>query len=123
MKRNSGYSLLEVLIALTILAVGLVGTMRLFTQSLDNTQTAAARTSLSQMADAHMGGARAASAKDLLVFRPRTMAIDVEKRIRDLEAEVAVVKADPGLSAAELWAISKAQNSPTELVNWPKVAR
>ncbi len=77
-KERSGYSLVELLIALTILGIGLMATLRLFTQSLDNVQTANQRAVVSQLAESYMGRARAAGAKDLLVYRPRSVTVDAE---------------------------------------------
>jgi prepilin-type N-terminal cleavage/methylation domain-containing protein len=83
---HSGYSLLELLIALSILAIGLIGSMKLFTQSLENIQVANERTTVAEIARSTMARTRSAGAKDLLVYRPRNVTVDAEKDNSDDQA-------------------------------------
>ena len=58
-KSTGGFSLLEVLIALTILAIGLIAAMRLFPESLRQTQVAAERTTVASLANTELGRVKA----------------------------------------------------------------
>ena len=63
--RGGGFTLLEVLIALGILAIGIIGVMQLFPMSLINARPAAERTITSQTAHSVLGQIRASSAEAL----------------------------------------------------------
>ena len=58
MKANSGFTLLEVVVALTILAVGIVAIMRLFPMSMRQSQIAAERTTVASLARYQLGRAK-----------------------------------------------------------------
>jgi type IV pilus modification protein PilV len=59
MKRNSGFTLLEVLIALAILAIGIIGAMQLFPASLRQSRVSAERTAAANLANSELGRLRA----------------------------------------------------------------
>lgn len=59
MKRNGGFTLLEVLVALVILGVAIISVMRLFPMSLQNTHRAAEQTTVASLAKMELGRARA----------------------------------------------------------------
>ncbi len=63
--RGGGFTLLEVLIALGILLIGIIGVMQLFPASLINARRAAERTITSQTAHSVLGQIRASSAEAL----------------------------------------------------------
>lgn len=67
MKRNEGYTFIEVLIAMTILIVGIVAIMRMLPIALDQSQGANERTLAAIQADQQLGVARAAGAEDLVL--------------------------------------------------------
>lgn len=70
MKRNHGFTLLEVLVAMTILAVGIIAIMRLFPLSLRNTQVAAERTTVASLARQELGRVRAGGVFNQENFEP-----------------------------------------------------
>ncbi len=57
--RQAGFSLLEVMVALTILAVGIIAVMQLFPASLEQQQTASERTTIAALARTELGMVRA----------------------------------------------------------------
>jgi prepilin-type N-terminal cleavage/methylation domain-containing protein len=59
MKKNPGFTLLEVLVALTILAIGIIAIMRLFPSSLRQVQVARERTAVATLAKTELGKVRA----------------------------------------------------------------
>jgi prepilin-type N-terminal cleavage/methylation domain-containing protein len=65
-KFNSGFSLLEVMVALTILAVGLIAVMRLFPQSLRQVRVANERTTVASFANTELGRVKAGGVGDQL---------------------------------------------------------
>lgn len=58
-RNTAGFSLLEVVVALTLLAVGLIAAMRLFPASLRQTQVAAERTTVASLANTELGRVKA----------------------------------------------------------------
>lgn len=58
MKRKNGFTLLEVMVALTLLAVGIVGVLTLFPQSLRQSRTAQERTTVASLARTELGRVR-----------------------------------------------------------------
>lgn len=66
MKYNEGFTLLEVLIALTILAVGIIAVMQLFPASLTSAREAVEDTVAAELADSKLGTVRAAGADRLM---------------------------------------------------------
>ena len=64
-KRQEGFTLLEVLIALAILIVGIVAIMQLFPSSLLQARIAAEKTITAELANSVVGQIRAASAEAL----------------------------------------------------------
>lgn len=58
-EHNNGFSLLEVLVALTILAVGIMAVLQLFPTSLRQTHIAAERTAIATLARTELGRVRA----------------------------------------------------------------
>lgn len=63
---NQGFTLLEVLIALTILAVGIIAVMQLFPASLTSAREAVEDTVAAELADSKLGKVRAAGADRLM---------------------------------------------------------
>ncbi len=66
MKANSGFTLLEILVALTILAVGIMAILQLFPMSLRQSQTAAERTTIASLARSELGRVRAGGVGNFL---------------------------------------------------------
>jgi type IV pilus modification protein PilV len=66
MRTNAGFSLLEVMVALTILAVGVIGVIQLFPESLRQSRIAQERTSVASLASTQLGRVRAGSISDLV---------------------------------------------------------
>ena len=66
MNGNKGFTLLEVVVALTILAVGIVAIMRLFPMSLRQSQVAAERTTVASLARYKLGEVRVGGVGDQL---------------------------------------------------------
>ena len=62
-RRRAGFSLVEVLIAMFLLIIGIVGVMRLFPTSLRQSQKAAESTVVSQLAETRMNELGASSAQ------------------------------------------------------------
>lgn len=58
-RADSGFSLLEVMVALTVLAVGIIAVMRLFPASLQQSRIAAERTTVSSLANTELGRVKA----------------------------------------------------------------
>lgn len=56
---NGGFSLLEIMVALTILAVGLIAVMQLFPTSLQQSRVAAERTTVASLANTELGRVKA----------------------------------------------------------------
>ncbi len=65
LRRGGGFTLIEVIVALAILLVGIVGVMQLFPVSLINSRRASERTITSQTAHSVLGQIRASSAEAL----------------------------------------------------------
>lgn len=57
--KQAGFSLLEVMVALTILAVGIIAVMQLFPASLDQQRSASERTTIAALARTELGMVRA----------------------------------------------------------------
>jgi prepilin-type N-terminal cleavage/methylation domain-containing protein len=66
MKHREGFTLLEVLIALTILAVGIMAVMQLFPVSLTSARQAIEDTVSAELADSQLGKVRASGADRLM---------------------------------------------------------
>jgi len=64
-KQAEGFTLIEVLVALGILIIGIVGVMQLFPSSLDAARQASERTITSQTAHSVLGQIRSSSAEAL----------------------------------------------------------
>jgi prepilin-type N-terminal cleavage/methylation domain-containing protein len=58
-RSNAGFSLIEVMVALTILAVGIIAIMRLFPAALTQSRQAAERTTVSSFANTELGRVKA----------------------------------------------------------------
>jgi prepilin-type N-terminal cleavage/methylation domain-containing protein len=58
MKRKNGFTLLEVMVALTLLAIGIVGVLTLFPQSLRQSRSAQERTTVASLARTELGRVR-----------------------------------------------------------------
>lgn len=67
MKRNAGYTLLELLIAMTILIIGIVAIMRMLPIALREAHLAGERSVAAQFAGAQLGLARATGAEMLML--------------------------------------------------------
>ncbi len=67
-RKQRGYSLLEVLIALTILIIGIVAVYRLFPLSMKQARIAQEKTVASELADARMARLRTVGAANLMVM-------------------------------------------------------
>lgn len=67
MRRNGGFTLLEVLVALTILAVGIIAIMQLFPTSLRQSRRAAEKTTVASLARTELGRVRASGVGNQLV--------------------------------------------------------
>ena len=80
-RNDSGVGLLEVLIALTILAVGIIGTIQLFPSALRQVQLGNERTVTSQLAAGNLGAIQSAGGDNLLVNR-----LERSQRLRSLPA-------------------------------------
>jgi prepilin-type N-terminal cleavage/methylation domain-containing protein len=63
---QAGFSLVEVIVALTILAVGILAIMQLFPSSLRQTRKAAERTSVASLARTELGRVKASGVGDTL---------------------------------------------------------
>jgi prepilin-type N-terminal cleavage/methylation domain-containing protein len=61
---TAGFTLLEVMVALTLLAVGIVGVLTLFPQSLRQSRTAQERTSVASLARTELGRVRTGGVGD-----------------------------------------------------------
>lgn len=59
-KYNRGFTLLEVMVALTILSIGIIAIMKLFPRSIQQTRLAAERQQVSFLAKTELGQLRAA---------------------------------------------------------------
>jgi prepilin-type N-terminal cleavage/methylation domain-containing protein len=59
MNKTQGFTLLEVIVSLTILAVGIIAVMRLVPMALQNTHKAAEQTTVASLARMELGRARA----------------------------------------------------------------
>jgi len=59
MKSNAGFTLVEVIVALTILAVSIIAILQLFPASLRQTRIAAERTTVASLARTELGKVRA----------------------------------------------------------------
>ena len=65
-KRNGGFTLVEVLIAMAIIIVGIVAVMRFFPLGLRQARIAQERTLAAEMADDHLGRLRFGGARNLM---------------------------------------------------------
>lgn len=65
-KQHGGFTLVEVIVALTILAVGILGVLTLFPQSLRQARTAQERTTVATLARTELGQVRAGGVGDPL---------------------------------------------------------
>ncbi len=86
LRRKSGFTLLEVLVALTILAVGLIAIMRLFPLSLRNSQVAAERTAVASLARTELGRVRAGGVFNQENFQPWIHSWAERNALRNLTA-------------------------------------
>ncbi len=68
---RDGFSLVEAIIALAILAVGLMALVRMFPLALRQAQGAAERTEVTQLADSRLGDIRAQNALHVLEYFPQ----------------------------------------------------
>ncbi len=68
--RRLGFTLLEVLVAMTILGVAIIAVMRLFPISLQNTHRAAEQTTVASLARMELGRARASGVYNQDNFQP-----------------------------------------------------
>lgn len=66
MSSKGGFTLLEVIVALTILAVGIIAIMQLFPTSLRQTRVAAERTTVASLARSELGRVRAGGVGEAL---------------------------------------------------------
>jgi len=66
---QSGFSLIEVIIAMAILAIGITGVMRFFRTGLQQAQIAQERSVAAELADDRLGRVRMAGARGLLQNR------------------------------------------------------
>lgn len=65
LRRGGGFTLIEVIVALAILLIGIIGVMQVFPVSLINSRRASERTITSQTAHSVLGQIRASSAEAL----------------------------------------------------------
>ncbi len=65
-RQTAGFTLLEVMVALTILAVGIIAIMQLFPTSLRQSRIAAERTTVASLARTELGRVRAGGVGDRL---------------------------------------------------------
>lgn len=82
MKTGKGFSLLEVLIALTILAMGVIALMRLFPASLRQAQVAAERTIVAELAGSWLGRVQAVGARQFFQNQGRAIAFTLTEAQR-----------------------------------------
>jgi prepilin-type N-terminal cleavage/methylation domain-containing protein len=68
--RSAGFSLVEILVALTILAVGIIAVMRLFPVSFQQAHLAAERTTVASVARTELGRVRAGGVYNQDNFQP-----------------------------------------------------
>lgn len=66
MKHNSGFTLLEIMVALTLLAIGIIAVLQLFPQSLRQSRIAAEKTTVANLAQTELGRVRAGGVGDAL---------------------------------------------------------
>lgn len=71
LQAQAGFTLLEVLIAAAIFAIGIVAIMRLFPEAIRQLQTASQRTISAQLAESELGRVRVATAENL--FREQSV--------------------------------------------------
>ncbi len=69
MKETKGVGLLEVLVAMTILSIGIIGAMQLFPMAMRNVQTANERTVITNMASSRLQELQSAGGENLLLRR------------------------------------------------------
>lgn len=67
MKPNGGFTLVEVVVAITILAVGLIAIMRLFPTSVQQSRRAAERTTVAMLAKTQLGKVKAGGVGNQLI--------------------------------------------------------
>jgi len=67
MKRNAGYTFLEMLIAMTILIIGIVAIMRMLPIALREAHLAGEKSVAAQFADSQLGMARSVGAETLMM--------------------------------------------------------
>lgn len=84
---SAGYSLIEVLIALAILAVGIVGIMQIFPVTLRQTRVAQERTVVSQTANSMLDSVSTAGGREVFTKRGDLELAPLTEDMRDREDE------------------------------------
>jgi uncharacterized protein (TIGR02598 family) len=83
-KERDGFTLVEVLIALTILGVAIVAIIKLFPDSLRQARVAAERTVVAQLANSRMGQVRSGGADTLLQRQPDYLTLKAAEQNQSL---------------------------------------
>lgn len=66
MKNNGGFTLLEIMVALTLLAIGIIAVLQLFPQSLRQSRIAAEKTTVANLAQTELSRVRAGGVGEAL---------------------------------------------------------
>jgi prepilin-type N-terminal cleavage/methylation domain-containing protein len=66
MKNNAGFTLLEIMVALTLLAIGIIAVLQLFPQSLRQSRIAAEKTTVANLAQTELSRVRAGGVGEAL---------------------------------------------------------